>query len=177
MGILNKSRCYLAGNIENADSASGWRDLVKEKLKHTGICFFDPLHKPFADSINEDKAHTERLLKLRSEGQYEEVSSILRKIRVEDLSVVDRVDFLIVNISSKVASFGTAEELFWANRLKKQMFIINREGKKNCSLWLFGTVNHEQIFDSVDEVIERIDKINSGQIKIDELKWKLFKIE
>src|ERR1700744_5819046 len=89
---LNRTKCYLAGNIENADAPNYWRDTVKTELKETGIVFFDPLKKPFMDSVNEDKQHMAKLSKLRSEGDFSELAVIMRKIRVEDLSLVDRSD-------------------------------------------------------------------------------------
>ena len=64
------------------------------------------------------------MIKLRAEGSYQELSKIMRKIRVEDLSLVDRADFLIASISAKTASWGTAEEVFWANRMKKPIFLV-----------------------------------------------------
>src|SRR5580658_2994375 len=97
---LNRTKCYLAGNIENSNAPSYWRDVVKTELKETGIIFFDPLKKPFMDSVNEDKEHIDRLVKLRGEGVFGELSRIMRKIRVEDLSLVDRSDFLIASISA-----------------------------------------------------------------------------
>ena len=110
--ILYRTKCYLAGNIENSQAPSSWRDQVKSELQQTGIIFFDPLKKPFLDSVNEDKEHILRLTKLRQEGRFDELARIMRKIRVEDLSLVDRADFLIASISARTASWGTAEEVF-----------------------------------------------------------------
>ena len=126
--LLSRTKCYLAGNIENSNAPSQWRDVVKTELKDTGIIFFDPLKKPFLDSVNEDKEHIARLVKLRAEGGYKELARVMRKIRVEDLSLVDRADFLIASISAKTASWGTAEEVFWANRMKKPIFLAVAEG-------------------------------------------------
>ena len=138
--LLQRTKCYLAGNIENSNAPDYWRDVVKHELADTGIVFFDPLKKPFMDSVNEDKEHMARLTKLRAEGQYQELTKIMRKIRVEDLSLVDRADFLIASISAKTASWGTAEEVFWANRMKKPIFLIIAEGRKVCPFWIFGTL-------------------------------------
>ena len=174
---LHRTKCYLAGNIENSNAPGSWREKTKTELADTGIIFFDPLKKPFMDSVNEDKEHMAKLTKLREEGQFEELSKIMRKIRVEDLSLVDRADFLIASISAKTASWGTAEEVFWANRMKKPIFLVVAEGRHACPFWIFGTLRTHQIFNSIDEVIEEIRKIDSGEIPIDLGHWKVFREE
>lgn len=174
---LNRTKCYLAGNIENSNAPNYWRDVVKKELQETGIVFFDPLQKPFVDSVNEDKEHMAKLSRLRAEGGFDELSKVMRKIRVEDLSLVDRADFLIASISAKTASWGTAEEVFWANRMKKPIFLVVAEGKRACPFWIFGTLPHEQIYESVEEVIADIKKLDSGEKQIDLSHWKIFREE
>ena len=175
--LLRRTKCYLAGNIENSNAPNYWRDMVKTELAETGIIFFDPLKKPFLDSVNEDKQHMDRMLKMRTDGDFAELSAIMRKIRVEDLSLVDRSDFLIASISSKTASWGTAEEVFWANRMKKPIFLVVAEGRKACPLWIFGTLRTDQIYDSIEDVIAEIRKLDSGDKKIDLSRWKIFREE
>jgi nucleoside 2-deoxyribosyltransferase len=175
--LLSRTKCYLAGNIENSNAPDYWRDVVKTELKETGIVFFDPLKKPFMDSVNEDKQHIANLVELRSKGSFEELSKIMRKIRVEDLSLVDRADFLIASISAKTASWGTAEEVFWANRMKKPIFMVVAEGRRACPFWIFGTLREEQIYDSVEDVIAEIKKLDSGEKEIDLSRWKIFRDE
>lgn len=175
--LLHRTKCYLAGNIENSNAPGHWRDLVKTELQETGILFFDPLKKPFMDSVNEDREHMERLGKLRADGDYAELAKIMRKIRVEDLSLVDRTDFIIASISAKTASWGTAEEVFWANRMKKPIFLVVAEGRKSCPFWIFGTLPNDEIYDSIDEVIAELKKLDSGEKKIDLSRWKIFREE
>jgi hypothetical protein len=167
----------LAGNIENANAPGQWRDVVKSELKDTGIIFFDPLKKPFMDSVNEDKEHIDKLVKLRTEGGFKELSTIMRKIRVEDLSLVDRSDFLIASISAKTASWGTAEEVFWANRMKKPIFLVVAEGRRVCPFWIFGTLPDDQIYDNMEDVVADIKKLDSGEKKMDLSRWKIFREE
>jgi nucleoside 2-deoxyribosyltransferase len=175
--LLYRTKCYLAGNIENAHSPGSWREKTKTELADTGIVFFDPLKKPFMDSVNEDKEHMDKLAKLRTSGDFDELSKIMRKIRVEDLSLVDRADFLIASISAKTASWGTAEEVFWANRMKKPIYLVVAEGRKACPFWIFGTLPANQIFGSIDDVIAEIKKIDSGETPIDLGHWKIFREE
>ena len=175
--VLHRTKCYLAGNIENSNAPGSWRDQVKNELRETGILFFDPLKKPFLDSVNEDKEHMVRLAKLREEGRFEDLSKIMRKIRVEDLSLVDRADFLIASISAKTASWGTAEEVFWANRMKKPIFLVVAEGQRACPFWIFGTLPSDQIYGKIEDVIAEIKEIDSGAANIDLTRWKIFREE
>jgi nucleoside 2-deoxyribosyltransferase len=175
--VLNRTKCYLAGNIENSNAPHSWRDLVKTELAATGIIFFDPLKKPFMDSVNEDKEHMARLAVIREAGRFDELSKTMRKIRVEDLSLVDRSDFLIAVISAKTASWGTAEEVFWANRMKKPIYLVVSEGKKACPFWIFGTLPADQIYGDIREVIADIRHIDSGEKKLDMNRWKIFREE
>jgi len=174
---LNRTKCYLAGNIENSNAPSSWRDQVKTELRETGILFFDPLKKPFLDSVNENKEHIARMVKLREEGRFDELARIMRKIRVEDLSLVDRADFLIASISARTASWGTAEEVFWANRMKKPIFLVVAEGRRACPFWIFGTLKSDQLYGKIEEVIAEIKQIDAGEKKIDLTRWKIFREE
>lgn len=175
--LLQRTKCYLAGNIENSNAPGQWRDIVKTELRDTGIIFFDPLKKPFMDSVNEDKAHMDRLNKLRAEGSFKELAKIMRKIRVEDLSLVDRADFIIASISAKTASWGTAEEVFWANRMKKPIFLVVSEGRKICPFWIFGTLPEDEIYDNLSDVIADLKKLDSGEKPMDHSRWKIFREE
>jgi nucleoside 2-deoxyribosyltransferase len=175
--LLNRTKCYLAGNIENSNSPGYWRDTVKTELKDTGIVFFDPLKKPFLDSVNEDKEHIDNMVRMRSESRFQELSVMMRKIRVEDLSLVDRSDFLIASISAKTASWGTAEEVFWANRMKKPIFLVVAEGRRACPFWIFGTLPENQIYDDMATVVADLKKLDSGEKPIDLSRWKIFREE
>ncbi len=175
--VLNRTKCYLVGNIENSNAPGSWRNQIKKDLKKTGIIFFDPLKKPFMDSVDEDKEHIARLVKLRSTGKFKELSKIMKKIRVEDLSLVDRSDFIIGLVSAKTASWGSAEEVFWANRMKKPIFLVIAEGRRGCPFWIFGTLPENQIYDSIEDVIKDIKALDSGKKKLDMGRWKIFRKE
>jgi nucleoside 2-deoxyribosyltransferase len=173
--VLHRTKCYLAGNIENSHAPHSWRDQVKNELRETGILFFDPLKKPFLDSVNEDKEHMVRLAKLREEDRFDELAKVMRKIRVEDLSLVDRADFLIACISAKTASWGTAEEVFWANRMKKPIYLVVTEGRRACPFWIFGTLPSDQIYGKIEDVIGEIRQLDAGEKKLDLTRWKIFR--
>ncbi len=90
---------------------------------------------------------------------------------------MDRADFLIASISAKTASWGTAEEVFWANRMKKPIFLIVAEGRKTCPFWIFGTLPEDQIYDNLEDVVADIKQFDSGEKPLDLSRWKIFREE
>ena len=117
MNLLNKTKTYLVGHMEYADG-SNWREYVKNQLTPLGITIFNPYDKPFIKDVDEGvnvRLDSRELLKM---GKYDEVEKKFREIRIYDLNLVDRSDFIIAHIIPEVASWGTAEELVTANRAK-----------------------------------------------------------
>lgn len=175
-GILNKLRCYLIGSMEFSNGQP-WRNYTKEQLQDTGIIFFDPYHKPFLNSQEEDDEARKMYKDWISEGKYDQVSEFVKRLRADDLRLCDISDFFIVQINPLVPSWGSAEELTTINRAKKPIFMYVEGGKKKCPLWIFGMIPHKYIYDSLDDVINVIKKINSGEKQIDSDRWHILKPE
>ena len=110
-------------------------------------------------------------------GGYDKVSNWMREIRTYDLNLVDRSDFIVAHIIPDVASWGSAEELVTAVRMKKPIFISMEGGKKNTPLWIMGMLPHHYIYDSIEEVVDMIKQIDSGQKSIDSNRWRLLREE
>jgi hypothetical protein len=176
MGILNKTRCYLIGAMQYADGRE-WRERITYDLKNMGVIALDPYKKPFITDVDEGEKIRERLSDLMEESNYEEVARIVKRFRSYDLSMVDKSDFVIFNIQPNVPTFGSMEELTTAVKMKRPVFIFVEGGKKKCPLWIFGMIPHEYIYDSMEEVIEVLQKIDSGEIELDNDRWRLFKEE
>jgi len=96
-------------------------------------------------------------------------------VRSYDLNLVDRSDFIIAHLLPDVASWGSAEELVTAVRMKKPVFISMQGGKSQTPLWLMGMLPHHYIYDSVDEVLDMIKQIDSGSKDIDSDRWRLLR--
>ena len=79
-GLLKDTRCYLIGHMQYANGR-GWRDIVKETFKETGIKFYDPYHKPFVHDIPEDEASRADMLHWMETEQYELVASRMKEVR------------------------------------------------------------------------------------------------
>lgn len=176
MNILYKTKTYLVGHMQYADG-SGWRIHVKNKLKDLNITCFDPYDKPFMKDVEEGNDIRSRLHEQMNNEQFDEVQNYMREIRIFDLNLVDRSDFIIAHIIPNVASWGSAEELVTAVRMKKPTFISIEGGKKKCPLWLLGMFPHKYIYNSIDDILNMIGKINSGEKLIDSTRWRLLKPE
>ena len=70
---------------------------------------------------------------------------------------------------------GSYEEIVTANSQKKPVLIWCEQGKKHAPNWLFFMLPHEHIFNSLDEIFDYLDKINT-ESDISKLKrWFFFK--
>jgi nucleoside 2-deoxyribosyltransferase len=158
---LNNQRVYLAGAMDRVvDRGNGWRDDISPFLQNLGIIVFNPIKKPTIVGQEDEQTHKHKI-KLKAEKKYNELSEVMKVIRSVDLRLVDISDFLIVNLDLDVHPCGTLEEIFWANRQKKPIIVHMVQGKQSAPDWLFGTIPHEMIFSSWDEVKKYLIYINS----------------
>ena len=99
----------------------------------------------------------------------------MRVIRNTDLRMVDLSDFLIVNLDIDKQPCGTYEELFLANRQKKPIILRIPQGKENTPDWLLGTIPHETIFSSWEEIKAYLNTVNEGHGRLDS-RWMFFSL-
>ena len=176
MKVLRKTRCYLVGHMQYADGEN-WRNYVEKKLTDMEITVYNPYKKPFVKSV-EEGSEIRNLLESQMAGEkYDEVQEKMRQIRIYDLNLVDRSDFIIAHIIPSVASWGSAEELVTAVRMKKPTFISVEGGKKMTPLWLLGMFPHKYFYDSLDKILKTIEDVNDGRKEIDSDRWRLLKEE
>ena len=98
----------------------------------------------------------------------------MRVIRNTDLRMVDISDFLVVNLDLDIHPCGTYEELFLANRQKKPIILRIKQGKGETPDWLLGTIPHETIFSTWEEVRDYLDLVDKG--KVQDKRWMFFNI-
>ncbi len=174
--VLTKTRCYLVGHMEYANGEN-WRKYAETRLNKLNIITYNPYDKPFVNDVDEGEDFRQNLKDLMSRGFFDEVCERMRKIRIYDLNLVDRSDFIVAHIIPNVASWGSAEELTTAVRMKKPTFISIEGGKSKTPLWLLGMFPHKYFYNSIEEVISMISKINSGEKEIDSDRWRLLRKE
>ena len=179
MSKLNRfknQRVYLAGAMDRVpDRGAGWRDLISPFLQEMGIVVLNPLNKPTNVGLEDDFTH-EFKKNLKQEEKWDELSELMKTIRSVDLRLVDISDFLIVNLDINTHPCGTLEEIFWANRQKKPIIVHMEQGKEHTPDWLFGTIPHQMIFSSWEEIKIYLSHINASE-KIETYKrWYFFSI-
>jgi nucleoside 2-deoxyribosyltransferase len=176
MNRLQGQRVYLAGAMDRvADRGAGWRDNITPFLESIGITVFNPLKKP-----TEVGKENEEVCKLKNEyksqEKYEELSNLMKIIRSVDLRLVDISDFLIVNLDLDTHPCGTYEEIFLANRSKKPVIVHMEQGKIHAPDWLFGTIPHQMIFSTWEELKNYISDIDQKKEIQHQNRWRFFNI-
>ena len=101
----------------------------------------------------------------------------MKTVRSYDLNLVDRSDFIVAHLVPDVASWGSAEEIVTAVRMKKPIFISMEGGKSKTPLWMLGMLPHKFIYNNLDEVIEMLYAIDNRSKPIDSDRWRLLKKE
>lgn len=177
--VLWRTRTYLIGNMQyiSGDEGESWRDNISKTLHEMGVIVFNPYHKPFIKDVQEGPNVRKRLDAALKKGDYNYLNKKMRQIRIFDLNLVDRSDFLIAYINPTVASWGSAEEIVTAVRMKKPIFLVVKGGKQNCPLWIFGMFPHKYIYDSIEDIAKMLKRINAGRKKLDNVRWKLLRKE
>ena len=176
MNLLEKTKTYLVGHMQYA-SGRDWREYVEGELSPLGIQIFNPYKKPFVKDVDEGEETRDKIANDMEEGHYNDVAKRMKQIRSYDLNLVDRSDFIIGHLLPEVASWGSAEEIVTAVRMKKPIFISMEGGKEKTPLWMMGMLPHHYVYDDVESVVSMIKKIDLGEKQIDSDRWRLLKKE
>ena len=176
MNKLKGSRAYLAGPIDYCDNDGvAWRRSMSSFLRDRGIIVLDPTEKPISglddipSEIGEEKRKTQAM---KDAGNFDGYRMISKKIRNMDLRMTDIADFLVVYLDQSIPMCGTWEELFNANRQKKPILVIVKDGPAGAPLWLHGTIHYKYMFSDLDECKAFIDDIDYGNEEMDG-RWHL----
>jgi hypothetical protein len=171
---LKGLRGYLCGAMDRvADGGTEWRIKLQEKLSDLEIIWLDPTSKPINIGLEDSENRIYRR-KCKQSGNYDAVNADIRVIRNVDLRMVDLSDFLIVCIDLTVHQCGTYEELFLANREKKPIVTMVVQGKQWCPDWLIGTIPHEMIFSSWNEVHQYLRHVAHDPVIRTFKRWLFF---
>ena len=174
--LLDKTKTYLVGHMQYV-SGRNWREEVTENLNKIGITCFDPYKKPFIRDVEEDEATRQEMETWMKTKQYDRVTDRMKTVRAYDLNLVDRSDFIVAHLVPEVASWGSAEEIVTAVRMKKPVFVSMEGGKAKSPLWMLGMFPHKYIYNSIEEIMEMLYAIDSGSKEIDSDRWRLLRKE
>jgi hypothetical protein len=171
---LKNQRVYLAGAIDRVpDRGMGWRVEITPFLQRMGAVVFNPLNKTSEVGAENDGTHALKQ-SLKDAEMYDDLSSMMRTIRSTDLRLVDISDFLVVNLDINTHPCGTLEEIFWANRQKKPIIVHVEQGKNKAPDWLFGTLPHDMIFSTWEEVRNYLVSVDSHEQIDTKGRWYFF---
>jgi len=177
MNRLKNMRGYLCGAMDRvADGGEGWRINLQQELAGLEIFWLDPTHKPINIGI-EDVGMRAYANKMKACGDYDATIPQIKITRCVDLRMVDISDFLVVNIDIEHHACGTYEELFLANRQKKPVAVHIEQGKKNAPNWLLGTLPHEMIFSTWEEIYRYIRHIAHDPVIKHFNRWLFFNFD
>ena len=158
-------------------SGRNWREEVTSKLNKIGVTCFDPYKKPFIKDVEEDEATRQEMETWMRTKQYDRVTDRMKTVRAYDLNLVDRSDFIVAHLVPEVASWGSAEEIVTAVRMKKPVFVSMEGGKAKTPLWMLGMFPHKYIYNSIEEIVDMLYAIDSGAKEIDSDRWRLLRKE
>ena len=174
--LLDKTKTYLVGHMQYV-SGRNWREEVAENLNKIGITCFDPYKKPFIRDVEEDEATRQEMETWMKTKQYDRVTDRMKTVRAYDLNLVDRSDFIVAHLVPEVASWGSAEEIVTAVRMKKPVFVSMEGGKAKTPLWMLGMFPNKYIYNNVEEIVEMLYAIDGGSKPIDSDRWRLLRKE
>jgi hypothetical protein len=174
MKELEGIKVFLSGAMDRCDDDGvEWRQEFREKATAAGLGFkyFDPTDKPdgVAPEIGLEKHAIKQAL---IDGDWEFAAEQSREVRHVDLRMIDSTNLYIVYLDLNVHACGTYNEFFEAEYQHKPQFVIMAPGfeKYDIPLWLIGIVREDEVFAGIDDCIEHLTKINSGEIAQDE-RW------
>ncbi|NDB57185.1 hypothetical protein EB001_01855 [bacterium] len=170
---LKDSRCYLVGAMDRVkDGGKSWREKITLPLIHIGVKVLNPCKKILHSFSEEDSRHWIEYYK--ETGQFSRIREEFGFIRSADLRCVDISDFIIVHIDVNTHACGTYEEITTANRQKKPILVWCEQGKSHAPNWLFFMLPHEHIFNSMEEIINYLNYIDSLQNTKGLQRWFFF---
>lgn len=175
MGKLKGSLCYLAGPIDYAeDLGVGWRQYITPKLRALGMYVLDPTNKPTAEKKLYENAENHAQRKAWKEaGEFEILHKTGKPVRSFDLRCTDKADCIVVYLDASIQMTGTLEELFTSNKDKKPVLVFCKQGRKAIADWIYWTIPPKYIFETIDDVLDYIKKIDSGA-ETDNSRWHFF---
>ncbi len=162
MNQLQSALCYLSGPIDfAADDGRSWRKELKERISYLGIKCLDPTNKPHPMD-SEVGWEKDKCKKLKAERQFDELRVFAKKIRRQDLRMIDYCDFVIAYIDTDIFMFGTVDEIITAERQKKPVLGIFPRGLTKAPLWAFAIFKQEEMFESLQECVTYLNQLDSS---------------
>jgi hypothetical protein len=179
MGINEKARlsgsvAYESGPMDRVpwDSAKDWRDDMDSFLHPLGIGTLNPCNKPSGEQ--ESPTFRKDVQDLKTLGDFDEVTKLMKPICRVDLRMVNKADFLIANIDMDTVMFGTVHEIAIARSIRIPVIVHCKQGKSALPNWIFGVCDHNEMFGTWQEVKDYIYNIHTGKVDPNPKYWHFF---
>ena len=184
MGFLARTRCYLAGPVENSDDYSVWRNDIAGQLREMEIDVYDPITKPQwmqpTCRIKDQSAYRRILNSNKPESidgliiDKQEIFSANAEMREIDLRLVFVVDWVICYLPSNKPTYGTIEEVTAAISMGKPVFFCCPNGIP--SMWLLAAASDmhnytDVFFNDWKSLIEHVHRLDNMSVSIDPHVW------
>jgi nucleoside 2-deoxyribosyltransferase len=182
---LKGTRAYLVGPMDFVkDRGEVWRRSITPFLKSLGIGVFDPTDKASfgfgSEDVDQLKYREELIQKIQNYGPiyrnyyFDEYHTIMKQIVAIDLRMVDEASFIIAYVNTDIHSCGTYHEIAMAVNQRKPVIVMCEQGKVHCPPWLIGTLKHEMIFSTWDEVKQYITHIDQDEQVNTLNRWRFY---
>jgi uncharacterized membrane protein/nucleoside 2-deoxyribosyltransferase len=157
-----------------SDGGVEWRLRIRNTLRDLGINWLDPCDKPIDIGLEDMESRALRR-QYKKQRLWAKVAELMKPIRCVDLRMVDVCDFIVVLIDVDNHACGTYEEIFWANRMKKPIFVMVAEDVTNIPDWLVAALPHEYFHDSWESLFEHVERVDHDPaFKDDHKRWYFF---
>ncbi len=176
MNLLKGTNCYTIGQLQHGcfSFAKSWRDELKSKLSPIGVKILSPLDRMFRNFPEESANLNSELQQQLKDGKYYWVHEQMKAIRARDLAACDLSTFLIAVLDPNRITWGATDEIITSKRNCKPVFlIIPDKGYSEIPLWLASYFKPNWVYKNIDEVVNVLYQINSGEIDINNKYWKI----
>lgn len=167
---LNDTYTYLIGPMEfAADEGVGWRTKFTNLIEQNGlnITILDPTSKPEGLGVTRE---VETIKELREQRNWPELVDRVKNIRRVDLRCVDVSDFLVAHIDKNIHMCGSYNEIFVAEVQRKPILVYCKEGIEGLPSWLLGAIRLDEVFTTINDLVDRLIDIDNGTIEMDK-RW------
>lgn len=155
-----KRKIYLAGPIESVkDYGGSWRKRITPELIKMGFEVLDPLADGKTEELGfqEGREFHTYLNDLKNIGNIQELHRVMTLVRDFDLHEhVDKSTDVLVYLPKGTTTCGTWDEMGYAFRKKKTMWLVTESTLEDIPAWAFACVPPSNVFIGLDKFLKQL---------------------
>jgi hypothetical protein len=174
--ILSGAIGYMIGPMDDVqDRGIGFRYQIKKLTREAGvkIAWLDPTQK-LAGMAKDVGEEGDTIRAMKENKEWEKLRHFIKRIVRQDLRCCDISDFVVAYINPDCHMCGSYHELIVSLIQKKPVLAVIKGGKERCPNWLFGILHYSFMFDSIEDLVAYLKKLNEGKIQTNE-RWVLLR--